>query len=119
EELQRLFDKMSAWEAPSSDQIRQYKREYTEWVEKAQKRLEQFGSFLNIRHRFRRVRVSLANNSSRPADEVLVEIRVHGSVTLLASVGDDVPDLIVQAERLPLEVLLSRPPIPPKGEYLY
>lgn len=49
----------------------------------------------------------------------MVEIKVHGSVTLLASVGDDVPDLIAQAEELPLEVVLSRPPTPPKGEYLY
>jgi PIN domain len=119
EGFQRLFEKMSAWQAPSGDQISQYQREYAEWVKRAQMRLEQFGSFLNIRHRLRRVRVSLANNSSRPADEVLLEIRVHGSVTLLASVGDDVPDLIAQAEGLPLEVLLSRPPIPPRGEHLY
>jgi len=119
EGLQRLFEQMSSWQAPSSDQISRYQREYTEWVEKARKRLEQFGSFLNIRNRLRRVRVYLANNSSRPADEVLVEIRVHGSVTLLASVGDVAPDLIAQAEGLPLEVLLSPPPIAPKGEYLY
>jgi len=117
--LQQFFGEMSAWQAPSSDQISQYQQEYEGWIEKARKRLEQFGSFLNIRHRLRRLRISLTNSSSRPADEVLVEIKVHGGVTLLASVGDDLPDLIAQAEGLPLEVLLPQPPTPPKGDYLY
>jgi PIN domain len=119
EGLHQLIEKMSAWRAPTTDQISQYQKEYKEWIEKARKRFEQFGSFLNIRRRLRKLRISLANASSRPADEVLVEIKVHGNVTLLASVGDDVPDLIAQAEKLPLEVALPQPPTPPRGEYLY
>jgi hypothetical protein len=119
EGLNLFIEKISGWHAPTPDQIKQYQKEYKEWIEKARKPFEQFGSFLNIRHRLRKLEVSLSNRSSRPADEVLVEIKVHGNVTLLASVGDDVPDLIAQAEELPLEVVLSQPPTPPKGEYLY
>jgi hypothetical protein len=47
------------------------------------------------------------------------ELKVHGNVTLLASVGDNAPDLIAQAENLPSEVVLPSPPTPPKGEYFY
>jgi PIN domain len=119
EVFRQFIEKMSAWRAPTTDQINQYQNEYKDWVDTARKRFEQFNSFLNIRHGLRRLRISLANTSARPADEVLVEIKLHGNVTLLASVGNDVPDLIAQTEKLPLEVTLPQPPTPPRGEYLY
>jgi hypothetical protein len=119
EGLRQLLETMSEWRAPTNDQISRYQKEYKEWIDKARKRFEQLGPLLNVRHRLRKLKVSLANTSSRPADEVLLELKVHGNVTLLASVGDDVPDLIAQAEKLPVEVTLPQPPTPPRGEYLY
>jgi hypothetical protein len=50
EVLRQFIEKMSAWHAPTTDQINQYQNEYKDWVETARKRFEQFGSFLNIRH---------------------------------------------------------------------
>lgn len=117
--LSLFIEKMSAWHAPTADQINQYQKEYRSWIDDAKKRLEQFASFLNIRHRLRKLRISLANDSSKPADEVLVELNIHGNVTLLASVGENVPDLIAQTDHLPLEVVLPQPPSPPRGAYMY
>jgi hypothetical protein len=117
--LNLLIARMSGWQAPTDDQISRYQAEYKGWLDTVRKRFEQFGHFLTMRHRLRRIRISLANTSSRPADEVLLELTVHGGTTLLASVGDEVPDLIAQIEKLPLGVELPAPPLPPRGEYLY
>ena len=119
EGLNLFVERMSGWTAPTPDQIGEYQKEYAEWIEKARKRFEQLGSFLNMRHRPRKLQISLTNESSRPADEVLLEIKVHGSVMLLATVGGDVPDLIEKTQELPPEVTLPDPPAPPRGENLY
>jgi hypothetical protein len=114
-----LLAGLASFRAPSTDQIARYHDDYEEWIGRARKLFEQLGPSLNIRHRIYKLRVALANTSSRPADEVLLELKVHGNVTLLASVGDNSPDLIAQAEKLPSEVVLPSPPSPPKGEYFY
>jgi hypothetical protein len=114
-----MFEKLAAWQAPTSDQIERYKKDYATWISKAQKTLEQLGPLLNVRHRIRKLRISLATAGSRPADQVLLELQVHGTATVLVSVGDEVPELIAQAEGLPKDVSLPLPPAAPKGEYLF
>jgi hypothetical protein len=117
--LNSLIERMSRWTAPTADQISAYQRKYAEWIDKARKRFEQLGSLLNMQHRPRQFRIALANEGSRPADEVLLEIEVHGGVALLASTRDEVPDLIEKTRKLPLGTALPPPPAPPKGENIY
>ena len=119
EGLNSLIERMSGWTAPTPDQISAYQKKYAEWIDKARERFEQLSSLLNMQHRPWQCRIALANDGSRPADEVLLEIEVHGSVTLLASAGDDVPDLIEKTRELPLKIALPPPPVPPRGENWY
>lgn len=117
--LRLPLESMFPRRAPSTEQIARYHKEYEVWIGKVHKLLEQLGSSLNIRPRIRKIQLTLSNTSARPADEVLLELKMHGNATLLAAVGNDVPALVKQAEKLPVEVLLPHPPTPPKGENLY
>jgi rRNA-processing protein FCF1 len=117
--LSAFFETMGKYRAPTAEQISAYQAAYKKWIEKLREQFEQLGSLLNVRQRLRRFKVCLANTGSRPADRVLVEMKVHGKATLLASIRSDVPDLITQASKLPEEVTLPAPPKPPRGEYMY
>lgn len=118
-ELRALENILSPWRAPTKEQIEGNHREYEVWIGKVRKLLEQLGSSLNIRHRIRKVHLSLVNGGARPADEVLLELKMYGNVTLLAAVGNEIPELVKQTERLPLKALLPQPPTAPKGERPY
>jgi hypothetical protein len=117
--LSTLLEGLYTWRPPTSDQIERYKKAHAEWVTNARKALDQLGAGLNLRHRIRKLQIALANTGSRPADEVLVEFKIYGAGTLLVRVGDHVPKLIAEAEKLPHGVVLPPPPTPPKGEYVY
>jgi rRNA-processing protein FCF1 len=117
--LSNFFEAMGKYRVPTAEQISAYQAAYKKWIEKLREQFEQLGSLLNVRQQLRKFKVSLANTSSRPADLVLVELKVHGEATLLASVRNDVPDLIAHASKLPEQVTLSAPPKPPKGEFMY
>jgi PIN domain len=69
-----LLEGLASFRAPNTDQIARYHDDYEEWIGRARKLFEQLGPSLNIRHRIYKLRVALANTSSRPADEVLLDI---------------------------------------------
>jgi hypothetical protein len=114
-----VLEPMYSWSAPTQEQIDRYQKEYQEWIGKARKKFEQLCLLLNSTHRIRKLQISLSNTSSRPADEVLLELMVHGNVNLCAAVGDETPHPIKQVDKLLPQVMLSQPPTPPRGEYLF
>ncbi|HEY0803169.1 MAG TPA: PIN domain-containing protein, partial [Steroidobacteraceae bacterium] len=117
--LRSLLHPIYGWRAPTSEEIAAYQKEYETWIGKLPASFRQFGQFLRLTHRVRKLHISLANTGSRPADEVLVELTAHGNVTFLTTVGDEVPDLIEEVSKFELKSPLPSPPKPPKGEYLH
>lgn len=117
--LNLTIARASGWTESTTEQIRQYHKDYSEWIESAQMQLAQLDTTLNARHRPQEFQICLRNSSCRPADQVLLELNVHGGVMLVMTTGDAVPDLIVKTRELPLGLVLPSPPAPPRGENIY
>jgi hypothetical protein len=107
--------------APTQQQIGRYRQEYEGWLATGREKFERLASVLNAQHRLLKLRILLSNTGIRPADEVLLELSVHGNARICAAaVGDEaIPGVLKTIQQLPATVVLPEPPAPPQNNMLF
>jgi PIN domain len=112
-----LFGPMKeVWRPVPSDEIEQYQSSYQKWREDCSKKLARLHALLNATQDWPRVVASIENIGSRPANDAIVVLQVHGNCKLRPPKVDDEGER--SFEILEGKVLgLPQPPTPPRGSW--
>lgn len=104
------------FEPATDEEIAQYRDErYPEWVSTCEAALRDLHNTLNRRVVWPQIRVALANEGSRPAEDAYVRFKMHGR--LLLSVPHDEDDDMDDEQQAAAQLSLPRPPAAPRGQW--
>lgn len=104
------------FEPASDEEIAQYRDErYPAWVSSCEAALRDLHTTLNRRIVWPQIRVALANQGSRPAEDAYIQFKTQGR--LLLSVPRDDDDQKDDDQQAVALVSLPRPPAAPRGQW--
>jgi len=106
------------WQAPTEQEITEYSQSYAEWLESARRHIEEIPAVLQQPTFESFVELSLSNNGTRPAEELLISFETTPGITLRSA--DDADEQVIdEGDEPTIPAQIPHPPDPPAWRKVY